>query len=141
MLQTDIEHFQGYVYIVRDMTERKQAELAKQQFMAMISHEIRTPITSVTGMATLLLNTEMTTEQRDFVETIYTKVDLTFVSMQFVCRVRNFNAFFLISFVQFFNKNMPSYTLIKKFIDSNINSKIDTKVSKFLISDKRFTVY
>lgn len=72
MLQTDIEHFQGYVYIVRDMTERKQAELAKQQFMAMISHEIRTPITSVTGMATLLLNTEMTTEQRDFVETIYT---------------------------------------------------------------------
>ncbi len=72
MLQTDIEHFQGYVYIVRDMTERKSAELAKQQFMAMISHEIRTPITSVTGMATLLLNTDMTSEQRDFVETIYT---------------------------------------------------------------------
>ncbi|BAZ13822.1 multi-sensor hybrid histidine kinase [Calothrix sp. NIES-4071] len=72
MLQTDIEHFQGYVYIVRDMSERKSAELAKQQFMAMISHEIRTPITSVTGMATLLLNTKMTSEQRDFVETIYT---------------------------------------------------------------------
>jgi PAS domain S-box-containing protein len=72
ILQTDIEHFQGYVYIIRNMTERKQAEIAKQQFMAMISHEIRTPITSVTGMATLLLNTEMTSEQRDFVETIYT---------------------------------------------------------------------
>jgi PAS domain S-box-containing protein len=72
MLQTDIEHFQGYVYIVRDMTERKLAELAKQQFMAMISHEIRTPITSVTGMATLLLNGELSSEQRDFVEAIYT---------------------------------------------------------------------
>nr|MDZ8060731.1 ATP-binding protein [Nostoc sp. EkiNYC01] len=71
IIQTEIEHFQGYVYILRDMTERKQAELAKQQFLAMISHEVRTPITSVTGMASLLLDSELTTEQRDFVETIY----------------------------------------------------------------------
>ncbi|MBD2515372.1 response regulator [Nostoc sp. FACHB-973] len=71
IIQTEIEHFQGYVYILRNMTERKQAELAKQQFLAMISHEVRTPITSVTGMASLLLDSELTTEQRDFVETIY----------------------------------------------------------------------
>lgn len=72
MLQTEIEHFQGYVYILRDMTERKQAELAKQEFLAMISHEIRTPITSVAGMASLLLNTNLTDEQREFTEAIYT---------------------------------------------------------------------
>ncbi|WP_317616845.1 PAS domain-containing hybrid sensor histidine kinase/response regulator [Nostoc sp. PA-18-2419] len=72
IIKTEIEHFQGYVYILRDMTERKQAELAKQQFLAMISHEVRTPITSVTGMANLLLDSELTLEQRDFVETIYT---------------------------------------------------------------------
>ncbi|MEH1968725.1 MAG: ATP-binding protein [Nostoc sp.] len=72
IVKTEIEHFQGYVYILRDMTERKQAELAKQEFLAMISHEVRTPIASVTGMASLLLNTELTAEQQDFVETIYT---------------------------------------------------------------------
>ncbi len=72
MVQTEIEHFQGYVYILRDMTERKQAELAKQEFLAMISHEIRTPITSVAGMASLLLNTDLTDEQREFSEAIYT---------------------------------------------------------------------
>ncbi|MGD1875814.1 MAG: PAS domain S-box protein [Mastigocoleus sp.] len=33
-VQTEIEHFQGYVYIMRDITERKQAELAKQEFLA-----------------------------------------------------------------------------------------------------------
>jgi signal transduction histidine kinase len=49
IVQTEVEHFQGYVYILRDMTERKQAELVKQEFLAMISHEIRTPITSVVG--------------------------------------------------------------------------------------------
>ncbi|RCJ36458.1 hypothetical protein A6770_15590 [Nostoc minutum NIES-26] len=75
IIQTEVEHFQGYVYILRDMTERKQAELAKQQFLAMISHEVRTPITSVTGMASLLLDTELTSEQRDFVEIIYKSGD------------------------------------------------------------------
>ncbi|WDD36630.1 ATP-binding protein (plasmid) [Nostoc sp. UHCC 0926] len=72
IVKTEIEHFQGYVYILRDMTERKQAELAKQGFLAMISHEVRTPIASVTGMASLLLDSRLTAEQQDFVETIYT---------------------------------------------------------------------
>ncbi|MEH2181727.1 MAG: ATP-binding protein [Nostoc sp.] len=72
IVKTEIEHFQGYVYILRDMTERKQAELAKQEFLAMISHEVRTPIASVIGMANLLQYTELTAEQQDFVETIYT---------------------------------------------------------------------
>ncbi|MEH1855997.1 MAG: ATP-binding protein [Nostoc sp.] len=72
IVKTEIEHFQGYVYILRDITERKQAELAKQEFLAMISHEVQTPIASVTGMASLLLYTELTAEQKDFVETIYT---------------------------------------------------------------------
>lgn len=69
-VQTEIEHFQGYVYILRDMTERKQAELAKQEFLAMISHEIRTPVAAVIGMADVLLNTELTEQQEEFAETI-----------------------------------------------------------------------
>nr|WP_292706611.1 MULTISPECIES: ATP-binding protein [unclassified Nostoc] len=72
IVKTEIEHFQGYVYILRDMTERKQAELAKQEFLAMISHEVRTPIASVTGMASLLLDTVLSAEQQDFIEIIYT---------------------------------------------------------------------
>ena len=70
IVQTEVEHFQGYVYILRDMTERKQAELAKQEFLAMISHEVRTPITSITGMANLLLDNDITDVQRDFVQII-----------------------------------------------------------------------
>jgi len=75
LVQTDMENFRGYVYILRDMTERKQAELAKQEFLAMISHEVRTPITSVMGMASLLLKTDLSTDQQDFVETIHLSGD------------------------------------------------------------------
>jgi PAS domain S-box-containing protein len=75
VIQTNVSDFQGFVYTIRDMTERKQAELAKQQFLAMISHEIRTPMNAVIGMSGLLRNTELTAHQQDLVSTIHSSSD------------------------------------------------------------------
>jgi len=48
---------------------RKELDELKGSFLANLNHEIRTPLSGILGMADLLLETELTEEQRDYVTT------------------------------------------------------------------------
>jgi len=74
----------GTVVMSKDITEQKRAEEvlrnakeaaeaateAKSEFVATVSHEVRTPMNGVLGMARLLLETPLSREQQEFAQNV-----------------------------------------------------------------------
>lgn len=68
----------GLMGFGRDITERKKYEDAlekassdKTAFISTISHELRTPLNGIVGLSRMLLETELTDEQRRYLRTVH----------------------------------------------------------------------
>ncbi|NIA30837.1 MAG: HAMP domain-containing protein [Actinobacteria bacterium] len=62
-VQQDNGELVGIVTILRDVTQQKEIDKMKTELVSMVAHELRSPLTSISGFSELLLDSDITKKQ------------------------------------------------------------------------------
>jgi signal transduction histidine kinase len=68
------KEYLGQLFVFRDVTREREVERMKSEFVSLVSHEFRTPLTSIRGYTEMMLEGdvgELNEEQVDFLKTVF----------------------------------------------------------------------
>jgi PAS domain S-box-containing protein len=71
-------HFIGRLYGFRDVTQERELDRMKTEFVSQVSHELRTPLTAIKGFTEMLLDGdagEVNEEQQEYLDIVKSNVD------------------------------------------------------------------
>lgn len=142
------ENIDGLILDCRDITQRKEdaaellrAQKAKEQFLANVSHEIRTPINGIAGMASLLSQNPTEKEKATYLNAIKSAADNLKVIINDILDLASIESGKL-NFEQIdFNLNDLLSSVVDSFIVQSkqkgieLSYTLDEKVSPILIGD------
>jgi PAS domain S-box-containing protein len=73
-VENKAQGYLGQLLVFRDVTREKEVERMKSEFVSLVSHEFRTPLTSIRGYTEMMLDGdtgELSSEQAEFLRTIH----------------------------------------------------------------------
>lgn len=117
------------------------ASRAKEQFLANLSHEVRTPMNGIFGMVNHLLETDLTPLQRDYLETVHSSSELLLNLLNDVLDVSKLNSSELKLHLRNFNFRKlirelnHLYEPLAAESGNSYNTFIDDKIPEYLIGD------
>jgi PAS domain S-box-containing protein len=74
----DAGEVEAVVHVLRDLTARKEVEHLQDEFISLVSHELKTPLNHIKGFASTLLQDDVEWDpesERDFLQTIDQEAD------------------------------------------------------------------
>lgn len=142
------ENLGGFLCICRDINERKKAELERTNasrnqeiFLANMSHEIRTPMNGIIGLAHLLTQTGLNTEQNEYLKGIRDSARKLLTIINDILDISKINAGKIVLEEEPFSIseliNNTTLTLGRKSKKKNINvsTYIDPEIPELVLGD------
>lgn len=153
MIQTS--EFTGYSGVLKDITEQQKADelikardiarqsaKMKEQFIANISHEMRTPMNAIWGMSNLVMQTALSLEQREYINTIQHSSEILLGVVNDILAISEIQNSQLKFDYQFFDLYELLYSLINVIQfkaaekDLNLSLEMEEEIPRIVHGDK-----